>query len=178
VQYDINIDNEGDGLPDITYRFKFTTTPSRAASAYFLYNIGVITAPNKGVYPNFSRPQTFKVTRLEYEDGHVMNATVLGTDFIVPQCNVGPLSTPNYESALASPAFQKLVGGGQVFAGQRADGFYVDLGAVFDLGNLRPFQVDRAASPFTAPAFGYQFDRSSQRALRGVTNSDHSANEH
>jgi len=27
-----------------------------------------------------------------------------------------------------------------VFAGQRAEGFYVDLGSIFDLGNLRPFQ--------------------------------------
>ena len=32
-----------------------------------------------------------------------------------------------------------LAGSGRkVFAGQRADGFYVDLGAIFDLGNLRP----------------------------------------
>ena len=27
-----------------------------------------------------------------------------------------------------------------MFAGQRAEGFYVDLGAIFDLGDLRPFQ--------------------------------------
>ena len=27
-----------------------------------------------------------------------------------------------------------------MFAGQRLEGFYVDLGAVFDLGDLRPFQ--------------------------------------
>ena len=27
-----------------------------------------------------------------------------------------------------------------MFAGQRAEGFYVDLGAIFDLGILRPFQ--------------------------------------
>ena len=26
-----------------------------------------------------------------------------------------------------------------MFAGQRAEGFYVDLGAIFDLGSLRPF---------------------------------------
>jgi Domain of unknown function (DUF4331) len=31
-----------------------------------------------------------------------------------------------------------------VFAGQRAEGFYVDLGAIFDLGNLRPFEQDHA----------------------------------
>ncbi len=33
-----------------------------------------------------------------------------------------------------------LGGGITVFAGQRAEGFYVDLGSIFDLGNLRPFQ--------------------------------------
>ena len=33
-----------------------------------------------------------------------------------------------------------LSDGSKVFAGQRAEGFYVDLGSIFDLGNLRPFQ--------------------------------------
>jgi hypothetical protein len=32
------------------------------------------------------------------------------------------------------------IGGRRVFAGQRADAFHVDLGSVFDLGALRPFQ--------------------------------------
>ena len=35
-----------------------------------------------------------------------------------------------------------LAGGTKVFAGQRAEGFYVDLGAIFDLGILRPFEQD------------------------------------
>ena len=34
----------------------------------------------------------------------------------------------------------ELHGGVRVFAGQRAEGFYVDLGAIFDLGDLRPFE--------------------------------------
>jgi hypothetical protein len=33
-----------------------------------------------------------------------------------------------------------LGNGVTVFAGQRADAFYVDLGSIFDLGALRPFQ--------------------------------------
>ncbi len=28
-----------------------------------------------------------------------------------------------------------------MFAGQRADGFFADLGSIFDLGTLRPFQM-------------------------------------
>ena len=34
----------------------------------------------------------------------------------------------------------QIAGGDTVFAGQRPEGFYVDLGAIFDLGDLRPFQ--------------------------------------
>ena len=36
--------------------------------------------------------------------------------------------------------YYKLPGGGRVFAGQRAEGFYVDLGSIFDLATLRPFE--------------------------------------
>jgi hypothetical protein len=157
VQYDINVDNNGDGLPDITFRFRFTTAETAAASSYFLYNTGQITAPSGGTYPNWSRPQTYTLTRIDYGHGRAATSTVLGTDLIVPPCNIGPLSTPNYETALAAPALQSVSKSGYsatVFAGQRAEGFYVDLGAVFDLGNLRPFQKDRSSSPFTSAAMG------------------------
>src|SRR5262249_59590113 len=56
-----------------------------------------------------------------------------------PPCNIGPGSTPGYEG-LASAAVHKIANGHTVFAGQRLEGFYVDLGAVFDLADLRPFQ--------------------------------------
>ncbi len=51
--------------------------------------------------------------------------------------NVGKRSTPNY-AELANQAVHTL-GNRTVFAGQRADAFHVDLGSVFDLGTLRPF---------------------------------------
>jgi len=65
---------------------------------------------------------------------------VLGAGLACPPCNIGPLSTPNYATALAQPAVHKLHDGSKVFAGQRAEGFYVDLGSIFDLLNLRPIQ--------------------------------------
>ena len=55
-----------------------------------------------------------------------------------PPVNIGPRSTPNY-AHLAAQAVH-TVGRRRVFAGQRADAFHVDLGSVFDLGALRPFQ--------------------------------------
>ena len=81
---------------------------------------------------------------------HGSTSTVLGKHLPCPPCNVGVRSTPNYE-ALASAAIQSLKGGGSVFAGQRREGFYVDLGSIFDLGALRPFQnlhlIPLAAAP-------------------------------
>ena len=50
-----------------------------------------------------------------------------------------------------------LPGGIKVFAGQRADGFYVDLGAIFDLGDLRPFEnlhAQYGLGAFSKPAAG------------------------
>jgi hypothetical protein len=54
-----------------------------------------------------------------------------------PPVNVGPRSTPDY-AHLSAQAIHSL-GEIKVFAGQRADAFHVDLGSVFDLGALRPF---------------------------------------
>jgi hypothetical protein len=55
-----------------------------------------------------------------------------------PPVRIGPRSTPNYEG-LAAAAIH-TVAGMKVFAGQRDEGFFVDLGSIFDLGTLRPFQ--------------------------------------
>jgi hypothetical protein len=82
------------------------------------------------------------LTRVERVEGKG-KSTVLGAGLTVPPCNIGPLSTPNYASSLAAKAIHRFSYGGlsgNVFAGQRAEGFYVDLGALFDLGGLRPFE--------------------------------------
>ena len=55
--------------------------------------------------------------------------------FAVPS-NVGPLTMPNYE-ALAAQGIYTLANGGKVFAGQRDDTFYIDLGSAFDTLNFR-----------------------------------------
>jgi hypothetical protein len=51
---------------------------------------------------------------------------------------VGPRSTPNYGTLALSAVRNLANNGGRVFAGQRLDGFWVDLGSIFDLGALRP----------------------------------------
>jgi hypothetical protein len=71
---------------------------------------------------------------------HNGSSKVLASGLACPPCNVGVNSIPNYP-ALTSQAIH-TIGTTTVFAGQRADGFYVDLGSIFDLGDLRPFQPD------------------------------------
>ncbi len=127
VLYEIHIDNDGDGWPDVTYQFNFTT--ENTIPSTFLYNVGPIETLNS---KNWNRQQSYSVTRVTRN-----GAQMLANDVPCPPCNIGPLSTPNY-AALASAAVWPLSNGRVVFAGQRADAFYVDLGAIFDLGDLRP----------------------------------------
>lgn len=130
VLYEIHVDNNGDAEPDITYQFRFTTKLTTPDS--FLYNTGPIASLSD---PHWNSKQFYSVTRVDRLGSHV-----LGENLPCPPCNVGPLSTPNYEVTLGQPAVQSLPGGIHVFAGQRAEEFYVDLGSIFDLANLRPLQ--------------------------------------
>jgi hypothetical protein len=132
VLYDILIDNDGDGKADIVYAFEFHNEVRNPDT--FLYNTGQITSLDD---PNWNRRQFYTVTRINTDSGR---QTVLGTHLASPPNNVGPRSTPDYENNLASKAVHDLPGGGKVFAGQRREGFYVDLGSIFDLGALRPVQ--------------------------------------
>src|SRR6266566_42209 len=129
VLYEIHIDNSGDGRPDITYQFRFHTKLRDPGT--FLYNTGPIETLDS---PNWNRRQFLTVTRVRHG-----NKTTVGTNLACPPCNIGPLSTPDY-AGLAAAAVHGLPGGAKVFAGQRAEGFYVDLGSIFDLANLRPFE--------------------------------------
>jgi hypothetical protein len=149
VLYAINIDNTGDGLPDISFQFRFTTVNNIPGS--FLYNDGPITAltPPSST-SNWNRQQTYTLTRVDIPSNRwgSPGETALGAGLLCPPCNIGPLSTPAYPK-LASSAFNSVAVGpfsARVFAGQRAEGFYVDLGALFDLGDLRGFAGDHAGA--------------------------------
>jgi hypothetical protein len=140
VLYSIYIDNDGDALPDVTYQFQFNTVIGNPNT--FLYNTGPISSLTD---PNWNKRQFFSVTRVDYDDD-----CVLAEGLACPPCNIGPRSTPNY-GTLADAAVHTLSSGEVVFAGQRNDPFFVDLGSIFDLGDLRPFQnlhlIPTAAAP-------------------------------
>jgi hypothetical protein len=148
VLYEIHVDNDGDALPDVTYQFRFQTRLRNPDT--FLYNTAPILTLNS---TSWNSRQFYSVRKIMDGGG---TGTELGKDLASPPCNIGPLSTPNYAS-LAEAAVHDLGGGIKVFAGQRAEGFYVDLGAIFDLGDLRPFENlhnQYGMSVFTGPAPG------------------------
>jgi hypothetical protein len=129
VLYEILVDNNGDGQPDITFQFAFQTNLQDPNT--FLYNTGPILSLDS---PNWNSRQSYTVTQVK--NGQ---SDTLASGLACPPCNIGPLSTPNY-AQLAQSAVHSIANGIKVFAGQRAEGFYVDLGAIFDLGDLRPFE--------------------------------------
>jgi hypothetical protein len=135
VLYEIHVDNDGDSREDLTYQFRFETD-TRSPDT-FLYNTGPITSLGDTTW---NRPQTYSVTLVTHGPGRSERSQLLGSHISTPPDNIGPRSTPNY-AALADAAVAALPGGIKVFAGQRDDPFFVDLGSVFDLAGLRPFNA-------------------------------------
>ena len=129
VLYSIHIDNDADSEPEIEYQFRFQSKLRNPNT--FLYNTGPITSLDS---PNWNKRQFYSIARVDKG-----KSTMIASGLACPPCNIGPRSTPKYE-ALAAAAVHTLPGGERVFAGQRNDPFFVDLGAIFDLADLRPFQ--------------------------------------
>jgi hypothetical protein len=126
VVYRINIDNNGDAVEDILYQFEFDTEVVNPAS--FLYNTGPIEALDS---PNLNVRQTYTVS-----EGRGGTLTELASGLVTPPSNIGPKSTPDY-AALADAAVAEVGDGITVFAGQRDDPFWVDLGGIGDLLTIR-----------------------------------------
>jgi hypothetical protein len=110
ARYDIYVDRNGDGKPDVTYYFQF----QRKYGPFFLGDT----------------VQPYTVTRVEHGKSTVI------AHASTPADNIGTRSTPSYHT-LAMKAVTPLQGGGQVFAGQRDDPFFADVGDIFDLLAIR-----------------------------------------
>lgn len=134
VLYEIMIDNDADGVEDITYQFKFNTVVGQLNS--FLYNLGPITSLSD---PNWNVKQFYSVTKVLGPRRSGVGTSLNDKPLPTPPVNIGPRSTPNYK-ALADSAVNTLNDSSKVFAGQRNEAFYVDLGSIFDLAALRPLQ--------------------------------------
>jgi hypothetical protein len=149
VLYAINIDNNQDGVAeDIVYEFRFKTE-TRPILGSLLFPLPYVGNPHipvpeiQGITKldgpgseGLSRRQTYTVTEVR---GNKRTEVFKGQKLIAVPSNVGPATMPNYESLAAQGIYTDSATGIKVFAGQRAETFYIDLGAVFDTANLRRF---------------------------------------
>ena len=122
AQYDINIDNNGDAQPDITYRWTFKTSDNRGTDT-FLYNNGPVTSLDD---ENLLVRQTYTLERISGGQSE----TLLDNAPVAPS-NVGQASMPDY-AGLRARAITPFGNGAQSFAGQADDPFFLDL-RIFDL---------------------------------------------
>ncbi|MFI6095796.1 DUF4331 domain-containing protein [Lentzea sp. NPDC051213] len=137
ARYDINIDADGDAVPDKTFRVTFTTDDRRGGkSPTFLYNNGPVTSINDD---NLLFRQNYNLELIEPGKA----PTPLVRNGRAAPSNTGPASFPNF-AAIRDQATVKVPGGGQVYVGPAEDSFFLDL-RVFDLlygGNLKEVNQD------------------------------------
>ena len=153
VLYAVNIDNNRDGkADDIVYEFRFKTenrpiggsggltspvpylgNPHITGLGGLLQGITALDGPGS---EGLTRRQTFTVTEVR---GHHRTPLFGGRTLIAVPSNAGPATMPDYAALAAQGIYTDAATGIRVFAGQRAETFYIDLGAVFDTLNLRRY---------------------------------------
>src|SRR5262252_6803751 len=152
VLYAINIDNDQNGkADDVVYEFRFTTEnrPVVAAGGLtsplpYLGNPHITSAlPLQGITAldgagseGLTRRQTYTVTEIRRG---TRTQLFNGQTLVAVPSNVGPATIPDYPALAAQGIYTDAATGIRVFAGQRAETFYIDLGAVFDTLNLRRY---------------------------------------
>jgi hypothetical protein len=130
IAYDIHIKNNATTKKDdITYRFEFALTDEDPTT---FFNIRLGKQNQKATY-----------TCKKSTDGGSSWTTIISNG-VVPPNNIGPRSIEgevglktNYE-ALMNGAIMTANSGEKVFCGPVDDPFFVDLGGIFDIANVRP----------------------------------------
>jgi hypothetical protein len=137
VLYEMKVDNNQDGMEDVTFQFRFTTE-IRQPDLFTGFVGGIagippITALDGSGSEGLSLRQNYTVTMVK--NGKLTSLDNGKTLFAVPS-NVGPLTMPDYQSLFNQGVFE-LGNGVRVFAGTADDPFFIDLGAAFDSLNFR-----------------------------------------
>ena len=157
--YEIHIDNNGDGIEDLTFQFRFTDKRQGLAVKAGdksipvpLTNIGPVTTTDMSAQ-NVVESYTLTLMRGDRRHGHaqpIVDASNGSATFAKPLDNIGAKSIPNYADYANSFIHTITIPGcntpGKVFVGQRMDGFVVNLGETFDLVNIK-YPVEELAPP-------------------------------
>jgi hypothetical protein len=148
--YEIHVDNNGDGVEDFTFQFRFANADSGLAVTAGgksipvpLSNIGPLSSTDTS---NQNVVETYTVTlvRGDRREGYaqpVTDADTGSTVFTKPFDNIGSKSIPGYAAYAGSFIHTVMIPGckapARVFVGQRQDPFVVNLGETFDLVNIK-----------------------------------------
>jgi hypothetical protein len=153
ARYRIHLDNTGDGVEDVSFQFRCTSSladialPVGGATVSIpLINAGAIAGGpgNRDAALNVLESCTLGIARGAVDDGtqwdFVTDANGGGSRFGKPVDNIGNKSISDY-AAYASQFVHDLAipgcaAGGRLFVGQRKESFAVNLGEVFDLVNI------------------------------------------
>jgi len=168
--YEIHVDNNGDGVEDLTFQFRFrkktqglAVTVGGKSVPIPLVNIGPVSSSDMSAQ-NVAETYTLTLVRGDRRHGMaapVVDAATGSESFEKPLDNIGAKSIPGYAAYANSFIHPISIPGcaqpGKVFVGQRKDGFVVNLGETFDLVNIKypaeelaPAGVNaRAAEPNT-----------------------------
>jgi hypothetical protein len=139
VRYEFNVDNDTDGRADDVQFFVRFKTEFRGIPADLKLPLAYVGGKTLPPITSLDGPGSEGIgLRQRYTVTMVKNGVrqTLAAGLLVVPSNVGPRTMPAYES-LAAQGIHELDGGIRVFAGQRQDPFYIDLGGVFDTLNLR-----------------------------------------
>jgi hypothetical protein len=154
--YEIHIDNNGDGVEDITFQFQFTNTNKDTKLSVGgkqmsipLIQSGPITSVNPATL-NVRETYTLQVVRGGRRSSagtDVTNAATGAAVFDKPVDRIGNKTLPDYPAYAAQHIYNVNIPGcgtpGRVFVGQRKDPFYIAVGEIFDLVNI----ADPVGSP-------------------------------
>src|SRR4051812_7148676 len=111
ARYYVKIDNTGDGVADVAYRWQFKNTFRHPDS--FLYAVPPVTSINS---PNLNFRQTYDLYVERYKHGREVSDKRIGHNLPVAPDNVGPKTMPNY-AAVAAGAGRAAPGGGKTVVG-------------------------------------------------------------
>ena len=130
ARYYVKIDNTGDGVEDVAYRWQFHNKFRNPKS--FLYAVPPVNSIGDA---NLNFVQTYDLYYELYRAGRQVSSRRIANNVPVAPDNVGPKTMPNYAN-VSNGAIKGLPGGGKSFVGPVDDPFFVDLGAVFDGINI------------------------------------------
>jgi len=141
VLYALHVDNDRDGVDDITYELRFESaveTPSQFLATLALPPVTALEGPDAAGLAIKQRYRVTEVRRCAPDRRRLCRTPLfMNTTLSAVPSNIGPRTTPTYGNLAAQGIFTDAPTGIRVFAGQRAETFAIDLGAVFDTLNFR-----------------------------------------